>query len=103
MASEARYAIVRNARSRREVSAYLPEGYFVIGEGVSDGRTTYIIAGYDSQGWTLDAYVIPRLASGLIAAEEVSGEEARRSCVFPDPARVSATGQDLVTGIRDLQ
>ena len=29
------------------------------------------IVGYDDAGWTLDGYVIPRLASGLIIATEV--------------------------------
>ena len=31
-----------------------------------------LIVGRDSAGWTLDGYVIPRLASGTIFAEEVS-------------------------------
>jgi hypothetical protein len=30
-----------------------------------------LIEGYDRAGWTLDTYVIPRLASGLIVAKEV--------------------------------
>ena len=30
-----------------------------------------LIEGYDRAGWTLDGYVIPRLASGLIVAKEV--------------------------------
>jgi hypothetical protein len=31
-----------------------------------------LIEGEDNAGWTLDGYVIPRLASGLIFAKEVS-------------------------------
>jgi hypothetical protein len=73
----ARFAFVRGARRREEVAAYLPEGFALLGEGMSDGRTFYVIGGYDNAGWTLDGYVIPRLASGLIAAEEVTEQQAR--------------------------
>jgi hypothetical protein len=82
-----RYAIVRNARSRREAEAYLPDNYRVVHEGLvtrfSDGGDSkqwrdsprdvegYVIEGCDSAGWTLDGYVIPRYASGLIWAEEI--------------------------------
>ena len=48
------------------VQDYLPsnyEAYWAYG--------AIVIEGYDSHGWTLDGYVIPRLASGLIAAEEI--------------------------------
>ena len=30
-----------------------------------------MIGGYDDAGWTLDGYVLPRLASGLIFGEEI--------------------------------
>ena len=33
------------------------------------------ITGQDSYGWTLDEYVIPRLGSGLICAEEITEQE----------------------------
>jgi hypothetical protein len=49
------------------VRAYLPANY-----SASEGETgMIIIEGTDSHGWTLDGYVIPRLASGLIHAVEV--------------------------------
>jgi hypothetical protein len=32
----------------------------------------FLIAGRDVAGWTLDDYVIPRLASGMYYAEEVA-------------------------------
>jgi hypothetical protein len=32
----------------------------------------FLIGGRDSCGWTLDDYVIPRLASGMYFAEEVA-------------------------------
>jgi len=73
----ARFAFVHNARRREEVAAYLPAAFAVLGEGMQDTRTFYVIGGYDNAGWTLDGYVIPRLASGLIFADEVSEQQAR--------------------------
>jgi len=49
-----------------EVVAYLPSNYRVTG----NTQTAITIEGEDSAGWTLDGYVIPRLASGLIWARE---------------------------------
>lgn len=72
-----RYAIVWAADSRRQVEQYLPDNYSVIHEEEGwqqiDGRVrkVQIIGGEDVAGWTLDAYVIPRLASGLIQCEEI--------------------------------
>jgi FAD synthase len=52
-----------------DVAQYLPQKYQVIGRTVlGDG---VIIAGTDWLGWTLDEYVIPRLASGLITCTEI--------------------------------
>lgn len=50
------------------VSAYLPSNYHV--SGTDDAGV--FITGHDNAGWTLDDYVIPRLASGLYFAREVS-------------------------------
>lgn len=72
-----RYAIVTNADSRRQAEAYLPGNYRIIHEdvfGPEDGRTLrpiFVIEGTDSHGWTLDGYVIPRYASGLIQCKEI--------------------------------
>lgn len=77
-----RYAIIRNALTRAEAEAYLPSNYEIIYErgapaSVSsrelraEGRRVFVIAGEDRAGWTLDGYVIPRYASGLIVAEEI--------------------------------
>jgi hypothetical protein len=75
-----RYAIVRNARSRSEAEAYLPDNYRVIYEHPDyeqnysqqrNPRPVFVIAGEDNAGWTLDRYVIPRYGSGLIACEEI--------------------------------
>lgn len=48
------------------VQAYLPSNYEarIVGDEI-------LIEGYDSCGWTLDDYVLPRLASGLIFALEI--------------------------------
>lgn len=64
----------RNARIRKGLTVtagiagnYLPGNYSVIGE---DEQYVYI-RGADNAGWSLDDYVIPRLASGLIFCEEI--------------------------------
>ena len=48
------------------VQEYLPSNYEAVEQ---DGEI--VIFGRDSAGWTLDDYVIPRLASGMIYATEV--------------------------------
>lgn len=50
-----------------QVAPYLPHNYVVVG---SDGERT-VIAGVDRAGWTLDDYVLPRLASGLYFGREI--------------------------------
>lgn len=57
----------KNGLSVDEVSAYLPSNYNVIDQSAR----TITVEGQDVAGWTLDGYVIPRLASALIFAEEV--------------------------------
>lgn len=64
---DTRYAVVQGA-SVETVARYLPSNYQV--EGVDDSGFIRI-SGTDHAGWTLDGYVIPRLASGLISAKEV--------------------------------
>jgi hypothetical protein len=55
------------------VRAYLPGNYEVVA-AVED---RVLIEGVDIAGWTLEDYVIPRLASGLHACKEV-----QRLCEF---------------------
>lgn len=62
-----RRAIVESPAALEEVSNYLPSNYWVFRD--YDGPLE--IRGFDDRGWTLDGYVIPRLASGLIAVREV--------------------------------
>lgn len=67
-----RFAYVRNADSEDQLNGYLEGGYEIIGR--IDGNVGFIIAGEDRAGWTLRDYYIPRLASGLIVAEEITAD-----------------------------
>jgi hypothetical protein len=55
------------------VARYLPSNYTVNGTDVGEGRV--LISGVDNAGWTLDGYVLPRLASGLYGGREVDPGE----------------------------
>ena len=58
------------------IRAYLPSNYTARRAGTFEPyRDTVVIRGEDDHGWTLDGYVIPRLASGLRFATEVSPAE----------------------------
>lgn len=75
----ARFAVVRGARRVEEVLAYLPDNYGLMESwqeenGPRRARLVVVIGGYDRAGWTLDGYVLPRLASGLLAGEEINSE-----------------------------
>lgn len=52
---------------REAVAAYLPANYRVVDVLTHD----VLICGEDNCGWTLDEYVLPRLASGLRFGEEI--------------------------------
>lgn len=60
------------------ITQYLPSrgNYWVAAIVISD-PVWLLIAGQDYAGWTLDGYVIPRLWSGFIRAEEISEAEAQ--------------------------
>jgi len=64
-----RIAIVLNEDNLELVRRYMPSNY----EASQLGSTIFIY-GHDSHGWTLDDYVIPRLASGGIIAKEVTND-----------------------------
>ena len=54
------------------VQAYLPANYQAEWRPeLHDESDEIVIFGEDVAGWTLDGYVIPRLASGMIFATEV--------------------------------
>ncbi len=75
----------------RRVQAYLPRNYVATLEDDDSIRIT----GRDSAGWTLDDYVLPRLASGMIFAEEVEAGEQ------PEP-RVDIVGGLIALDEGDL-
>lgn len=72
-----RYAIIHSQSP--QLAAYMPGNYKIIWQGdyqeadhphpILDPVT--VIAGEDNAGWTLDDYVIPRLASGMYFAKEI--------------------------------
>lgn len=57
------------------LARYMPSNYTVRAVNTPDGRAV-LISGQDVAGWTLDGYVLPRLASGLHFAREIGAEEA---------------------------
>ena len=64
---------VTGARDADQVTAYLPGNYQVTGTRTDDrGRLVVQVEGQDRAGWTAADYVIPRLASGLLWAQEVT-------------------------------
>ena len=74
--SEARFAVVRGSDTTERVEAYLPSGYalvesFMVADGDKSPKLLVVIGGLDNAGWTLDDYVVPRLASGLLWATEI--------------------------------
>jgi hypothetical protein len=76
-----RYALIV-ASGRDNVAAYLPGNYHVLHEQPATlddpfAKPTWrhvVIGGRDDAGWTLDGYVLPRLASGLIGGREIGLE-----------------------------
>jgi len=65
-----RTAIVRgHGATIDSIGRYLPSNYAAVGLTADDA---VIVQGHDHAGWTLDDYVIPRLASGLYFAEETN-------------------------------
>lgn len=69
-----RYALVKvDVGKVEQLKAYMPGNYEVVGRTPIGGSNTVsvLIAGRDVAGWTLDGYVIPRLASGMYYAEEI--------------------------------
>lgn len=68
-----RYALIGSRHALDTVRAYMPTNYTANVLGTFDRRI--LISGHDNAGWTLDSYVLPRLASGLIFAREVGADE----------------------------
>lgn len=84
--STTRYALIALDSSASEVlSRYLPGNYKLAAFTQDDGREVALISGEDHAGWTLDGYVLPRLASGLYPGREVDASH-------PAVARVVIAG-----------
>ena len=59
--------VVGGGITPERVAAYLPSNYSVLDDDcVGRDGDTVVIGGRDSAGWTLEAYVTPRLATGLM-------------------------------------
>lgn len=73
--SEHRYAVVfanYPSDTTRTVEAYLPSNYRLIPSTLTttpDGKWRVGIQGQDVAGWTMEDYVVPRLASGMFQVE----------------------------------
>ena len=70
MTDQTRYAEVAGAERTEVLERYLPDNYRVVSEPEPYDET-WLIAGEDVAGWTLDGYVIPRLRSGNMGAREL--------------------------------
>lgn len=85
-----RYALIPtpgravNDSDLQQVQAYMPANYTANRASMFGGGI--LITGQDNAGWTLDGYVIPRLASGLIFAREIGADECD---VIIDEARAT--------------
>ena len=84
-----------HTRDALTVERYLPSGYRVAGVGYVGDDLVTVITGHDSAGWTLDSYVLPRLASGLLFGHEVC-QDGHRPDDSSDPEdRCRGCGQAL--------
>ena len=72
------------------VARYLPGNYSVTGIAAADEDPTGLqrvgvrVHGTDNAGWTLEEYVIPRLASGLMAVAVLPPDPCCTDC-YDDP------------------
>ena len=57
--------------TRERVEAFLPSNYAIIFDGTAYGDDYIDIEGHDNAGWTLDDYVLPRLATGCLFGREI--------------------------------
>lgn len=67
-----RVAIITHEADLAVVQRFLPWNY----TAEKTMLDSIIIEGEDNAGWTLDGYVIPRLASGGYYAREIAGDDA---------------------------
>jgi hypothetical protein len=67
------HTVTVKGANERTVARFLPSNFVIV--GTDDDRGWVIFQGEDSHGWTLEDYVLPRLASGLIFPVEVVTED----------------------------
>lgn len=78
-----RYATVSRRQGRtqaddeRSVAALLPSRYDVVRSWEQGASRVVLVAGQDFAGWTMDGYVLPRLASGGWYGHEVDSTGKR--------------------------
>ncbi len=66
-----RAAILKERHDQLEqIQAYMPGNYDAVALVFPDDTQFILIVGEDVAGWTMEDYVIPRLASGLHFATE---------------------------------
>lgn len=74
-----RYALVTLTWERDNPAAYMPGNYEILAVGAHPDHVNHsgwrqaLIGGEDVAGWTLDDYVLPRLASGGMYGHEICG------------------------------
>jgi hypothetical protein len=90
-----RYALVTLTWARDNPEPYMPSNYVVLHvESTNDPKRPQwrfaVIGGHDKAGWTLDDYVLPRLASGGMYGHEIdlSHEIMKRVPCWPTPGAV---------------
>lgn len=60
------------------VEPYLPVGYHLATPASPSGDGPVLVLGWPHAGWTMDRYVLPRLASGLILPSDTSHDRLAR-------------------------
>lgn len=89
MGQRAALVTISDPSQGRVVAKYLPSNYKVV-----EAHDTYVlVVGVDNAGWTLDGYVIPRLASGLFHAEETEVPEEYTSAGMRQRAAVALAAE----------
>lgn len=98
-----RYAVVthRAEETVAQIAKYLPDNYEIAATHIHDDGLTYetVIVGEDFAGWTMDAYVLPRLSSGLYYGNEIAENDPRTAGIaYPSEAKILADANKLNAG-----
>jgi hypothetical protein len=90
-------AFIVEGHPLERVARHLPANYAALSR--EDGAVT--VVGVDTAGWTLDGYVLPRLASGGIRPAHLTPVHGQVPCVVGDYVRQLAYA--LTDARRDLE